>query len=223
MSDFVVVPASIAYKLPERVTDSDAVFTEHIALSINAVSKLNLENGEHIVIVGANALGIILAQVALYYQAIPILVDTDAAALAVAEELGVYYTVNSVEADPMKKIFSITGGRMADAAAFVATSHMSFGRSLDYVKVGGRVALTGWSKLSEDVTGSFSGILNKQLKVFGVNNGVRMFPSAINLLATRTINVSRLIGREVKFEEVDKAMSENAEGLDRFVKTVVKP
>lgn len=223
MSDFSVVPANMLYVLPDRVQDSDAVFIEHIALSINTVSKLGLDKGEHIVIVGANALGIILAQVAIYYQAVPILVDTDAEMLSLAESLGVYYTVNSVEADPMKKIFSLTGGKMAETVAFITTSHMAFGRSLEYATNGGRVALVGCSDIADELSGSFASILNKQLKVVGVNNGARMFPAAINLLATRTVDVSKLVSCEIKFTDVEKCVREHVENRDRFIKAVVKP
>ena len=222
LSDFTVASANALYKLPERITDGDALFIEHIALSINAVSKLNLEKGEHIVIVGADALGIILAQVALYYQAVPILVDTDGESLALAENLGVYYTVNSVDADTMKKIFAITGGKMADCVAFVTTSRMAFGRSLEYASVGGRVALAGWTEVTEEFSGSFSAILDKKLKVVGVNNGAKLFPAAINLLATRTVDVSKLVSREVKFDDVENFIKEQADNADGFILAAVK-
>ena len=223
MSDFTVAPAGVFYKLPDRISDTDGVFLEHIALSINAVGKLGLDKGEHIVIVGANALGIILAQVALYSQAVPILVDTAADNLALAESLGVYYTVNSVDADPMKKIFSLTGGRMSETVAFVSTSHMSFGRCLDYAAVGGRVAVVGRSQISDEMAGSFNTVLDKQLKVAGVNNGAKLFPAAINLLANRTVDVSKLISCEVKFGDVENSVREHAENIGRFVKAVVRP
>ena len=223
MSDFSVVPASMLYVLPDRIKDSDAVFIEHIALSINAVSKLNLDKGEHVVIVGANALGVIMAQVALYYQAVPILVDTDAEMLRLAEDLGVYYTVNSVETDPMKKIFSITGGKMAETVAFITTSRMAFGRSLEYVAPGGRVALIGHADPDGDLSGGFTAVLNRQLKLMGVNNGARLFPAAINLLATRTVDVSRLISCEVGFADVESCVRASAQNPGRFIKAVVKP
>ena len=85
MSDFNVVSSSMIYKIPERIKDSDAVMIEYVALGINTVNKLHLDKGEYIVIVGANAIGICLAQVALYNQAVPILVDVDADRLALAK------------------------------------------------------------------------------------------------------------------------------------------
>lgn len=222
MSDFNVLPANLLYKLPDRIKDNDAILIEHIALSINVVNKLNLEKGEHLVIVGASTLGIILAQVAIYYQAVPVLVDTDAQNLALAADLGVYYTVNSVDADPAKKIFAITGGKMAEAVAFVNTAQMAFGRSLDYAARGGRVALVGWAEVSDEISGGLGAILDKQLKLVGVNNGAHMYSSAINLLANRTLDVSRLISHEIKFDDVAASVREHMENPALFMKAVVK-
>ena len=223
MSDFNVVSASMLHKIPERIKDSDAVLIEYVALGINTVNKLKLDKGEYIVIVGANAIGLCLAQVALYSQAVPILVDMDAERLALAKELGVYYTINSVESDPVKKIFALTGGRMAETVAFINSSQMAFGRCLDYAAVGGRVAIVGWASAADELSGNFGGVLRRQLKVVGVNNGAKLFPSAINLLATRTVDVSRLISAEVKFSEIQEFVSEHAKEVNRYLKVVVKP
>lgn len=223
MSDFSVVPANALYVLPERIKDNDAVFMEHIALSINAVSKLGLDKGEHIVIVGADALGIILAQVALYYQAIPILVDTDEAMLRLAEELGVYYTVNSVTSDPMKKIFAVTGGKMAETVAYITTARMAFGRCLEYAAHNGRVALVGCTDSGGEIGGGLSVIRRRQLQLIGVNNGARLFPAAINLLATNAVDVHRLVSCEVPFSDVAESVRAHAEHGAQFIKAVVKP
>lgn len=223
MSDFNVVPSSMVHKIPDRIKDSDAVLIEHVALSINTVNKLRLDKGEYIVIVGANSIGISLAQVAIYNQAVPILVDIDAERLAIAKELGVYYTVNSVESDPVKKIFALTGGRMAEAVAYISMSQMAFGRCLDYAAYGGRVAIVGWTDAADDLNGNFGRIIRRQLKVVGVNNGAKMFPSAINLLATRTVDVSRIISGEIKFDEVQGFVSEHCKEVNRYLKIVVKP
>lgn len=110
LRDFAVVPADRSFiGLPDRISDTDAIFLEHIAMAINTVGALDLEKGEHIVVYGATLVGLILAQAAIYYQAVPVLVDMRADRLSLAESLGVYYTVNPVESDPFKKIFTITG------------------------------------------------------------------------------------------------------------------
>ena len=223
MSDFSVVSADSAYRLPDRIKDQDAVFLPHIALAISTVNKLKLDKGQNVVIVGAGALGLILAQVVLYYQAVPILVDVDADRLRLAESLGVYYTVNSVDADPQKRIFAITGGHMSEAVAYMSPSHMSFARSLDFAARGGKVAVTGWSDTVSDQQSGFASVIKKQLTVMGVNNGARLFPASINLLANNTINVAPLISREIPFAEVDAGVRDIAKNKDRYIKVLVKP
>lgn len=222
MSDFAVVNAADAYQLPERVAASDAVFLEHIALAINTVSKLNPEKGEHIVIVGANVIGIIMAQVAMYYQAVPVLVDTRQDLLDKAAQLGVYYTVNSVDADPQKKIFSITGGRMAESVAYITTGKMSLVRSLDYAAKGGRVAIVGWTDEGSELNASFSSVFSRQLTVMGINNGAKNLSGAINMLACSAVDVKSLVSREIGFDEVKTYLDETAELPNKYLKLLVK-
>ncbi len=82
------------YSIPDRLKDEEAVFTEHTAMAINVISKLKIDKGEHLVIVGATSIGIILAQVAMYHQAVPIVVDMRDELLESARRAGVYYTIN---------------------------------------------------------------------------------------------------------------------------------
>lgn len=222
MRDFVVVGSDDVYKLPDRVRDEDAAFIDHIAISLAALNKITPEKGEHIVIVGANVVGIILAQVAMYQQAVPILVDTREDKLALAEELGVYYTVNSVDSNVQKKIFSLTGGRMADSVAHIASSQLPFSLSLEYVRRGGKTVIVDWGDAEDDNNVSMKPVLSKQLSLYGVNNGAKNIPSAINMLANRTVSVERLVSKEIPFAEVGKYIKEQTEMPDKYIKILVK-
>lgn len=73
LCDFVTVPHEKAYILPEGVSDSAALFTEYIALGIKVIEALHVEKGQYITILGANTIGNIIAQLALYYQIVPVL------------------------------------------------------------------------------------------------------------------------------------------------------
>ena len=222
MRDFVVVSADDVYKLPERVRDGDAVFIDHIAMALAALNKINPEKGEHIVISGANVIGIVLAQVAMYQQAVPILVDTLEDILAIAEELGVYYTVNSVDTDVQKKIFSLTGGRMADSVVHIASSQLPLSLSLEYVRLGGKAVVVDWDGAEDDMDVSLKPLLGKQLSLFGVNNGAKNIPSAINMLANKTVSVERLVSKEIEFAEVGKYIKEQIEMPNKYIKILVK-
>ena len=78
LSDFVSVPAENVYALPDGIPDDEAIFAEYIALGNNVLNSLEVDKGDFVVIVGASTLGLILAQLALYYQMIPVIIDLDA-------------------------------------------------------------------------------------------------------------------------------------------------
>lgn len=222
MRDFAVVNADDVHALPDRVKDSDAVFLEHIAMAVNTVSKLDIEKGEHLVIVGASVIGIIMAQVAIYYQAVPILVDMRQDRLDTAAALGIYYTVNSVDTDPYKKIFSLTGGRMAEAVAYMSSAKMPLQRSIDYAGKGGRMAIVGWSNVGYELGANLSAVLNKQMTVTGISGSAKNLPTAINMLANKTVSVAPLISKEIPFDEVESCLAEQAQHPDKYVKVIVK-
>ena len=94
LGDFASVPEENVYALPDGVPDDEAIFAEYIALGNNVLNSMEADKGDFVVIVGASTLGLVLSQLALYYQMIPILVDLDAEKLALAASWGVYYLLN---------------------------------------------------------------------------------------------------------------------------------
>ncbi len=222
LRDFAVINSRDARELPERVSSQDAVFTEYVAIAVNAMDKLSLNKGDHIVIVGANVLGIIMAQVAMYYQFVPIIIDTRQDRLDVAKDLGVYFVINSVDADPYKKLFSITGGRLARAVAYVTASKMSFSHCLDYACFGGEIAIVGWSDEESELNANLDVVFKKQLTVFGINNGARNMSTAINMLATGAVDVKSLVSKEVGLLDVKDAIEERITMPNKYMKVLVK-
>ncbi len=222
LRDFFVVSENDVYKLPERIKDNEAIFIEHTAMALNAFNRLNVEKGEHIVIVGANIIALILTQIAIYHQAVPIVVDTRQDRLDAAAALGAYYTINSVDTDVQKKIFSLTGGRMAETAVYLANTKMPLNKTLSLVSRGGKAAFAGWGNFEDDMNIPLAPLINKQVSVFGVNNGSKFMASAINMLANKSVKVAQLISKEIAFDEVEGALKEMSESPDKYMKVLVK-
>ncbi len=203
LSDFSVVSADDVYAIPDRLKDEEAIFTEHTALAVNVLSKLNIEKGEHIIIVGATIVGIIMAQVAMYYQAVPIVVDMHEDMLDAARRAGVYYTVDTVSEDVTKKVMSLTGGHMADACAFISSSSVPLQNAFDYCCKRGRVAVVGSAK--RDLKCNLGALMEKNLDLFTVTDCGKNYPSAINMLANKTVSVDMLPMRTISFDAVPEA------------------
>ena len=221
LSDFSVVSADDVYIIPERLNDEEAIFIEHIALALNALSRLNVEKGDQIVIMGATVNGIILAQIAMYYQAVPIMIDMHEDMLALAQKAGVYFTVNAVNDDVCKKILALTGGHMANSCVYLTGSGMPLSSACDYTAARGKIAIVGRASGESELACSMSALLDKNIDIHTVVDCGKNYSTAINLLANHTVTVDTLYDKIVSFDKVPE-MYEALLSEDNKLKTLIK-
>ena len=219
LRDFANIPIENLVRLPEQVSDSEAIFTEYISLAHEILDTLAIEKGDHIAIVGGDVLGNILAQLAIFHQAIPVLIDSHEQNLATAKQTKIYYTI-SEEEDVEKFLASITGGRLAKYVVYIAGQKKQIRRALNYCRNGGTVAIAGFN--ADKLTANLSLVLGRQLHVIGFNKGFSETRSALNTLATKSILIEPLINKIIKFKDVPAAFAAQAESTDDAVyQTVV--
>mgnify|MGYP004646864375 FL=1 len=206
LKDFVAINRENVYILPDSVSETEALFVENIALGVKIFSDLDIEKGETVVIIGGSSLGILLCQLAIYYQTIPILIDTDDERLSIATDMGVYYTVNPREADVLGQILSFTSGRMADFVVYDPNTDTPLQPAMQYCRKQGKIAIVGHKKTKATV--ELSKLLANQLQLIGINNGYDEIATAINLLATKSIDPSFIQAKTIEFEDVGEAIEE---------------
>lgn len=204
LKDFVCVPFENVFVLPDGISDEEAVFAEYIAIGNKVFGSFDCEKGDYIVIVGASTLGLMLGQLALYYQMVPILIDLDSDKLAIAQKWGVPYTLNPTFDNLERRVEEITGGRMSEAAVF-AGEGVGVNSTIRLVKDEGDVVIAGYMSHAKHQIDT-STILRKQLKLKGVCNGDGEMPSAINLLANKIIRTEGLITAQANFGEVPQVV-----------------
>lgn len=212
LRDFVSVPNANAHALPEHISDDEAVFTDLIAIGLCALDKLKLQKGEHVAIIGASAIGIIMAELAIYYQAVPILIDARQNMLDIAVESGVYYTVNTSETDALKKVTEITGGRLCETAAYITTAIDKAQKTLDFSATEGRAVFVGAGNLQNamTMTVNLNSIAAKKLSITGITDGEGFTTRAINMLANKSVDVKPLITRTITFDEIPIILKQTA-------------
>ena len=219
LGDFASVPEENVYALPDGVPDDEAIFAEYIALGNNVLNSMEAGKGDFVVIVGASTLGLVLSQLALYYQMIPILVDLDAEKLALAASWGVYYLLNPTYDNLERRVEEITGGRMAEASVYVGDG-VPFDCAFRLVKDKGEVVVAGYS-VRAGHNADVADILAKQLRVIGVADGYGEMSSAINLLANRIVKTEGLIGARIGFDEVPEMVEQCAEYPYQYNKILI--
>ncbi len=222
LSDFAIVPVETMYNLPDRVGDKEAIFIEHIAIAINTINTLKVGRGDHFAIVGASVLGLILAQVALYYQAVPIVIDNREERLELAREFGIYYTINSTKEDVAKKVFSLTGGKMATRLAYTLDSNaLPYSKILSIVSTYGKAGLVGSDVELDKIQVDAKAIVEKSITLYGINQTIDNITSAINMLANNDVKVGNFI-TQIPFTAVPEYLEKLKNG-EEFVQIVVTP
>ncbi len=220
LGDYVYVPLDSVYQIPEGIRDDDVLFVEDIAMAITVLNKLNIEKGEYIILQGASYQNIIIAQIAIYYQAIAIIVDTNDERLEVAANLGVYYTINVNDSEKMEKIIEITSGKMVDKAICHIDINTNIDDQITLVKDGGKIALYGYDITCKNIKTDITAVFNKNLEFIGIHEGMENIPSAINMLANGIVKTDGLIESTTPFLNILEIMKASV-GKTNYYKTTI--
>lgn len=211
LRDFAVFSNDNVSVLPPVVTDNDALFIDHVALCDRIIDEIDLQKGEHVVIVGGDVCGIILAQLVIYYQGIPILVDNNDNNIITAKNAGIYYTLfsdNKID----KNVADMTGARLAKKVVYMTGSNLNTDIALKLAGSNATVCFAGFG--TPGIKVNFSSALTKQLNFKCVNNGYGSIDSAINLLANKAVDISVFNIKQIKKEKASEEIYNMAKSSD---------
>jgi|AGTN01.3.fsa_nt_gi Threonine dehydrogenase and related Zn-dependent dehydrogenases len=222
LRDFIAMPIDNVIPFPEDVKENDALFTEYTAVALAAINTFEVNKGDYIAVVGGSVLSILIAQLALYYQAIPIFIAGDKRYLDIAEKCGIYYAVDESREDPYQRVMDITGGRMAEHTVLHSKTgvspHFLFslaGRNGDAVIVSINATLP---RMETDI----SLISKKNLTVKGVSSGVEEINAAVNIIAQKQLNFSYFIDKTVNLADAKGLFDDLSDNVLRYVCPVIK-
>ncbi len=211
LRDFVVLENEDISLLPPSVNDYTALFIDHVAMCDKVIDQIKLSKGEYVVIVGGDVLGIFMAQLAMYYQAVPILVDNNQKNIEYAKRAGVYYTLfadNKLE----KSVAELTGARLAKKVVYMTGSNLNSDIALKLAGEHATVCFAGFGTPSLRV--NFNIALIKQLNFICVTNGYGNIDSAINLLSNGACNPTLFNIPTVKQTQAMEKIKEMASTLN---------
>ena len=199
LRDLINLPPEDVTPLPDSVGDGKALLLHHVALAKAAADKLGVKKGQHVAVVGANLLGLLLCQILIYQQAAPILIDAEPERLEFARSCGVYYTIAANDAELLQKVASITGGRLVSGAVYItAALRNDVNTAFSLCAQSANVVLCGFG---DGVTISASVPFRKQLAFYCVSHRSDNLESAINLAVRGAVDVSAFRFRNVKAED----------------------
>lgn len=141
-AEYVAVPISNLFKLPDHVSFTEGAFAEPFACAIHACRLLQLKTSDKLLIVGAGPIGLFLLQVALGCGLTQIAVlDLNEERLQIARELG---ATTAKQLDQLEAAYmNETGIGIFDASVDAVGMTGTRTVCMDAVRLGGRVIFTG--------------------------------------------------------------------------------
>ena len=218
MSDTFAHPAHLVHRVGAAISDTHMAMVEPVSIALHAVHRLGVQKGEHVAVFGAGQIGNLVAQVAMAYGGIPIVIDVLESRLDLAKKVGVPHVVNAREQDVVEAVLAVTNGRGAECVAEASGAEACVRQTIDVASFAGRVALVGHPK--HEVSMPTALFTRKELDVRGSRNSVREFPESIALVAESKVQVEPLISAVVRGDELADYVVKQAEHPSDYIKII---
>lgn len=201
--EYIAVPESDCYLLPDSLSDQDAVMIEPTTIAIQSCTRAQLEKDDMLLIFGAGALGSTILKVARQLCDHIIVADIMDEKLEAAKKNGAKYTINVLKEDLVEKVKEYTFGHGATVSIDSACTKDSLINLLQATGNAGRVMTMGFSTAPTEVN-QFA-ITSKELDVRGSRLQNKMFGKAIEMINSGTLDLSNSISHTFPLTKAQEA------------------
>jgi L-iditol 2-dehydrogenase len=140
-AEFVRIPAthveSVAFAIPEGVSDSEASFMEPLGCCVRAVNRAGIQPSDVVVLVGLGSIGLLLMQLIRHAGAECIGIDLDQKRCEFAQTLGLAAAFAGSEPGFQEYLATTTEGRGADGVLLTAGNPALVSTALTWLREGG--------------------------------------------------------------------------------------
>lgn len=199
----VVHPAAFTFKLPDHISLEEGAMVEPLAVGMQAATKAQIKPGDKALVMGCGTIGNMTALAALAGGCSKVwIADVVSEKLVVAEGLtdgGKIVGVNVTEQDLKQVIMDDTEGWGADIA-FECSGNGAAAASLpDLMAPAGTMVMVGCP--SAPVPLDITLMQVKELRMEGIFRYANVYPQAIALMDTGSINVKPIITDRFSFAD----------------------
>lgn len=219
-AEYVAVPASACYPVPENLTGAEVAFIEPLACVVHALNRLRVWPADEVLIFGAGPMGLLLTQ-ALHHSGASqvVVIEKQPDRLALASQLGATATVAAGpdQKDILKVLAPYGFAIVIDATGVPAVIEQAF----SYLKPRGQFLQFGVTAMEATINLRPYDIFRNDWIIIGSFALCYTFQRAISWLANGTINVLPLVSHTAPLADFPKLFKEFAAG--KTLKVHLKP
>lgn len=226
-AEFVCIPQNLVARIPDNISDEEAVFTVIGAIGLEGIRLINPTIGETVVVIGLGLIGLLAAEILIANGCRVIGYDLDDAKVKIAIDKGVLAFNPLLGYDPVKFIKDKTKGIGADAVLITASAKTNdiISQAANMSRKRGRIVLVGViglnisradfyeKELSFQVSCSYGpGRYDDDYEYKGIDYPLpyvrwtekRNFETVLQLISTGKLAVKELISEVIPLEEFYK-------------------
>lgn len=210
-AEYIKVPARMVLvnmqEIPGHVSFEEAAITEPLACVLHGVEEAKVKLGDTVAILGAGPIGL-LHLLAIKKMGVEkaIMIDLVEERLNFAEKIGADETVNAGKVDAVETVKQLTTGYGADVVIEAIGLPATWEQALKLVRKGGTVLEFGGCPPGTEIRLNAELLHYGEVTVLGTFHTTPLhFRKALNLIASKTIDVKPLITRKMKLENIKEA------------------
>lgn len=192
-AEFLSLPARNLLKVPDNVSNEEAVFAEPLAAAVGITEQVEVEAGTRVAVIGDGKLGLLIAMSLGLYSDNVVLIGRHREKMALVADLGIE-TQLSQDASKLEKHF--------DVVVEASGSESGFALALDLVRPRGKLVLK--STFAGKPVWEAWRVVVDEITIVGSRCG--RFGPALDLLRQKKIDVTRLISDEFSLSNGVAAM-----------------
>ena len=210
-AEYVAVPGSLSFRVPDAVPDAVATLVEPLAVALHAVRLGLLCRDDAVLVVGAGPVGLAIALLCRHFGAAHVLVSDlvpERAARAMA--LGADGWIDAGR-DDVRAAMRARCGRAPSLVFDAAGGAQGVQRCIDLAGAGGRIVVVAMHAAPSPVA-TMSAFLKELTLVFAKAYTVLEFREALGLLASGAVDPAPMVTRTVGFADFPAAFGALATG-----------
>ncbi len=200
--------------IPASVSDEEAAIVEPVALALRVLDYMKPNLGDWVTIIGQGPIGLLMTRVAQLKGCRVIAVDLEDYRLEFSLKYGANAVINAKKEDVIKTVRKLTK-HGSDLVIEAAGTSKTVEQTPFLVRKAGKVALVGESK----------GYLNledaDEALFFTIYISPVEYPSAVELIARKLVDVKGLITHRFKFDEFEKALQTVDNPAEKPLKVII--
>lgn len=222
MADYVKVKASAIHPLPNHLSYQAGALIEPFSVATHAVRRAGVTLGERVLVIGAGAIGILVAALCRASGAGEVaVVDYSDTRLKLAREMGATLCINPGKGqDVTEAVRRLSGGTGMDKSFECVGRESTFIQAMECLRRNGLATIVGIFE-EPRITIDAMRFVNYEIKVQGAQGYCWDFPIALKM--SRTINLEKLVSHTFPLNQLETALQTCFDPAAGTVKVLLEP